>query len=159
MKLDREVTLSAALAVAFGLLSSAAMAVPEFRVDVSAASGTRNSSGPTYRDSRMSSEGASLSGGSAVTEIITGIRPVYSIGNSSVTGKAGPGFMSLWAWAGASTDAVQQPSTGFSSASASGFLHDAFTILCPSCSSGSRGTMKISISLDGFAGGRGASCK
>ena len=46
MKLNREVVLSAALAVAFGLVSSTAVAVPEYRVDVSASSGTRNVQGP-----------------------------------------------------------------------------------------------------------------
>lgn len=155
MKLNQKGLLSA-FVVATGLACSAAIAAPVYRVDLSANSGTRNNSGQNFHDSRTSAEGSiSLSGGSAVTEIITGIRPVYSIGNSSVVGSAGPGLMSLLTWAGASTDAVQQPSTGFSSASASGFLHDAFTILCPTCASGSRGTMRFAISLDGSVDGSG----
>jgi hypothetical protein len=156
MKLNQEVLLSAAIVVASGLVCSAAIAAPVYRVDLSANSGTRNSSGPNFHDSRTSAAGGvSLSGGSDVAEIITGIRPVYSIGNSSVLGSAGPGLLSLWAWASASTDAVQQPSTGFSSASASGFLRDAFTILCSTCAIGSRGTMRFAISLDGSVDGSG----
>ena len=97
----------------------------------------------------------SLGATSNVTETISGIRPVFSEGNSSASGSAGPGLMSLFAWAGASTNAVQRPSTGSSSARAFGALHDAFTILCPSCSNGSRGTMTFAVSLDGGLGGAG----
>lgn len=155
MKLNQNGLLSAVV-VATGLACSAAIAAPVYRVDLSANSGTRNSSGPSFRDSRASAlDSVSLSGGSAVTEIITGIRPVYSIGNSGVTGRAGPGLMSLLARAGASTDAVQRPSSGSSSASASGFLHDAFAILCPTCTNGSRGKMTFAISLDGYVDGTG----
>jgi hypothetical protein len=156
MKLNQKVLLSAAIVVASGLVSSAAVAVPVYRVDVSANSGTRNNAGPNFHDSRTSAAGGvSLSGGSYVTETITDARPVYSIGDSAIMGRAGPGLMSLWAWASAGTDAVQRPSAGYSSASASALLHDAFTIFSPTAVNGSRGTMTFAISLDGLVLGGG----
>jgi hypothetical protein len=131
-----------------------------FTVEVSAASFTRNVSGPNDYKSLTDPLGVDLYATSAVDELYSGRygASAASHGDSTARGWSSPGLMRLEAWANSSTDAYQAPSSGNASSSAYGGLHDNFAIVAPGCAlctSGSRGTMTFSIYFDGdlFGGG------
>jgi hypothetical protein len=142
------------------LCSVGAAAAPTITVQVSAASNTRNMSGPNDFQRQTGQVPLDLSATSMVDEQFSGRSGASagSHGESTARGQSGPGLMRLEAWAYGSTDAFQAPSTGGASSSALAGLRDNFAIVAPGCdlcTLGSRGTMTFSIYFDGglFGGG------
>jgi hypothetical protein len=140
--------------------AAAPIFTPTFAVQVSAASNTRNMSGPNDYQSQTGQVPLDLSATSMVDEQYSGRygASAQSHGESTARGQVGPGLMRLEAWAYGSTEAFQAPSTGSASGSAWAGLRDRFTIVAPGCllcTPGSRGTMTFSLYFDGGLSGGG----